>query len=103
MTMLPISIILRLGNLIEGDPVKLSVANGATEYRPTYIVNMYLESYDFPLQEVLATPKEYALIGRDILNKSKASFNAPQGCWQLNCNETCPQNQDGLSFERLQT
>lgn len=101
MTTLPISLIWKLGNLIEGDPVRVKVANGAIESKTTYIVNIHLESHYFPFQEVLSSPKEHALIGRDILNKGKAYFDAPQLCWHLNCRKTCSQNQDELSFEKV--
>lgn len=38
--------------------------------------------------KVVSVPgKEYAAIGRDILNKHKAVFNAPRQIWGFNCNE----------------
>lgn len=99
MTMIPIDIIERLGNVIEGDMVRVVYADGSSGLKETYLVDLYLESHKFSRYEVIATLKNHALIGRDILNENKAYFNAPQNCWHLNCLENCPGEQNRLILE----
>lgn len=89
MTIIPEKVIESLGNLIEGE-IRCRGVNGIA-IRKTYLVNITVGNYNFNRLEVVAIAQDYALIGRDILNKNKASFNAVENCWRLDCSETCPQ------------
>ena len=87
MTMIPDSLIGSLGNLIEGE-IRCGGVNGIA-IRKTYLVDITVDNYPFNSIEVVAIPKNHALIGRDILNQHKASFDASENCWRLECGGNC--------------
>ncbi|MDJ0717309.1 MAG: retroviral-like aspartic protease family protein [Prochloraceae cyanobacterium] len=88
MTMIPDMITKQLGNLIESI-VRYKGVNGVITETRTYLVNIRVDGYDFNRVEVVGIRKEYALIGRDILNRNKASFDANRNCWRLDCSGNC--------------
>ena len=91
MTCIPESTIVQLGSSLAYNTVLLKDANGNTEERMTYWINIILADNEYKNIEVIAVPKGYALIGRDILNRHKVVLNAPGRSWGLGCNEhICP-------------
>ncbi len=88
MTCIPESQVEQLGTLHYSSK-NVRGANNTTFERRTYIVNIQLENHLFTNIEVIALPKNYALIGRDILNQYKVTFNAPQNTWIYNCQGSC--------------
>jgi hypothetical protein len=89
MTCVPESIIQRLGNLIYSR-VTMQDASGSLSDRITYFVNIEItDDRNFQNLEVIAIPKRYALIGRDILNQNKVVLYAQQQQWILNCQRSC--------------
>lgn len=89
MTCIPESKIANLGNL-EYSTIEVCDANGNWYGRKTYLVNLFLENQVFGELEVIALPKNFALIGRDILNRNKIMLNASRDIWIYACSETCP-------------
>lgn len=89
MTMIPNTVITQMENLTEGEKIGCRGVNGELKEIQTYYVNIRIGDQDFPNHLVALCPKEYAIIGRDILNQSKASFYANQNTWRLNCGESC--------------
>jgi len=88
-TCVPEKLILDLGrrNLVG---TKKIVAGAFGDRRPqvnreAYVVNLQLGRCDFTDIEVVVLPpdKEYALIGRDILNGFSVTFDAPNGAWSV--------------------
>ena len=92
MTVIPKEVIERLEELetlTQGERIQCRGVNGS-RFLETYIVDLTIGDYNFDNLEVIAIPgRDYALIGRDILNRNKASFNATQDCWRLNCGGNC--------------
>lgn len=80
MTCLPEQEIKQLGRL-NYSSVNVRGLNNTIVERETYIVDIQLGDNRFRNIEVIATSKEYGLIGRDILNKKKVTFNAPEQIW----------------------
>ena len=90
MTIIPDSKIDLLGNLIEGESIQCQGVNGIPIPLKTYIVDITVGNHNFSNHTVVAVPnKNHALIGRDILNRNKASFHAKQNCWRLECGGNC--------------
>jgi hypothetical protein len=98
-TCLPESVIQRFGGL-EYTPVLANTADGKELVLKKYTVHITLtnndnsNSYEHEVREikVLAIPgKEYALIGRDIINHHKVVLDAPAKKWGLKCQEYCRQ------------
>lgn len=92
MTSVPVSIIDDLGrtNLIANvTAVKAALHNrGSKSYVETYIIDISLGNCYFPKMKVLVLPgMDYALIGRDILNNYKITFDAQNDLWKVNA--TC--------------
>lgn len=92
-TCVPISIIDDLGkdNLISKPTgVKGALNNRRSKsYRETYIVDIKLGNCYFEKMKVLVLPgMDYALIGRDILNNYKITFDAQNDSWKVAA--TCP-------------
>lgn len=58
-------------------------AIGPKSRRKTYIVHLQIAKCSFQNIEVIAFDKEYALIGRDILNGYSITFDGPQGVWRI--------------------
>lgn len=64
--------------------------------KKTYFVDILLDSYPEPFPiEVIATPKLYALIGRDILNQKKVMLHAEKDIWIYDCIVDCPLDTNG--------
>ncbi len=82
MTCLPEQEVKKLGGLNYSSVNVRSVNNTIVE-RKTYIVDIQLGDNSFPNIEVIATPKSYGLIGRDILNSVKIVFDGPNLQWIL--------------------
>lgn len=83
MTCLPARVIRKLG----GDRLGYSYrqVGGAlgTGRVKSYFINLKVADCDFPDIEVLALNKEYAIIGRDILNRYKVTLDAPNLKWRI--------------------
>ena len=82
MTCIPESQVSKLGQL-DYSLVDVCDINGNIFERKTYVVNLQLEKENFTRIEVIATPKKYALIGRDILNQKKIMLDAPTEVWSI--------------------
>jgi hypothetical protein len=70
--------------------IEVSDANGNSYERKTYFIDIYLEELIFKQIEVIALPKKYALIGRDILNQQKIMLSATSNTWIYACSQICP-------------
>lgn len=89
MTCIPESIFSKLGKL-QYSNANVRDVNNIVISRKTYIVNIQLENKFFSNIEVIVISKDYALIGRDILNQKKVTLNAPESIWIYDCNGDCP-------------
>ena len=93
MTCIPESKISELGNSLIYSEIIVVGANGIQRKRKTYRMKIKIADHDCMELEVIAIPKEYALIGRDILNRHKVVLNAPRQLWGLGCNDSlCPRD-----------
>lgn len=72
-----------VGADFEYNLVTVRGACGTSEYRKSYIIHLKLANCEFRDLEVIAIDKPYALIGRDILNKYKLTFDAPNSTWDV--------------------
>lgn len=88
-TMIPKNVIQELGNLTQSDSIRCQGVNGTVTELATYYINIRIGHQDFPNHLVALCPREYAIIGRDIINQNKASFHATGDSWRLNCGEIC--------------
>ena len=89
MTCIPESTITKLGSSLVYNTCKLRDANGNVQERKTYRIDVKIGDYKYQNLEVIAISKEYALIGRDILNDFVVVLNALHGwgfiCGKHNC------------------
>lgn len=58
-------------------------ASGRTQVSLSYYLNVSIASCDFQDVELLALDKEYALVGRDILNLHIVCFDGPGKTWRV--------------------
>jgi len=85
-TVIPESIIEKLEKLKElpHRPVRVRshLDKNNTSYRILYrvIIEFYGQENEI---EVLAIPRDYAIIGRDILNQYKITLNGPEETWSI--------------------
>ena len=84
MTCIPESAIKKLDKSLVYSKIQVREFNGNIQERKTYFINISIANYEHKNIEVLAIPKEYALIGRDILNQHKVILDAPNQRWSLN-------------------
>ncbi len=84
MTCLPQRVIDEIGaeNLIYGHKRVLG-AIGNEGRRATYIVNLRVAKCNLMNIEVIAFDREYALIGRDVLNSYMITFDGPGKSWRV--------------------
>jgi predicted aspartyl protease len=84
-TFIPESIITRIGEeyFDYGVGVEVKGAGTAKEDRPTYIVNLGFAGSEIRDIEVVSIESQYALIGRDILNKHTVVLNGRKDKWLL--------------------
>jgi gag-polyprotein putative aspartyl protease len=88
-TCVPVSVIddLGRGNLVSLNPVGVKGAlnnRRSTSYRETYIIDIMLGNCYFEkIKVVVLHGMDYALIGRDILNNYKITFDAPNDSWKV--------------------
>lgn len=99
MTCIPSSHLQRIGNLISGEDVILSDANGHKIRQETYYIHLDFLDFKASIEQirVISLPgKSYALIGRDILNRYKLAFNGKRKLWALECGPDfeCPNSVD---------
>lgn len=89
-TWIPESKIQQLGSL-KYTEIKSKFADGSISIRRKYLVTIQIANDLYERCEVLASPTNTTLIGRDILNNYKLSFDGRQDkCkWKLGCNEDC--------------
>ncbi len=93
MTCIPESEIKKLGNSLVYNKIFVRDANNNIQERTTYWIDIRLAENEYTNIEVVAIPKRYALIGRDILNQHKVVLNAPKKRWGLGCNDSlCPKD-----------
>ncbi len=83
MTCLPQSIIQQLGKLPYSQ-IGVQGPIGKPVNRKTYHVHIKIAEHVDQVVEVLAIPREYALIGRDILNRHKVVLDGPDQKWGFN-------------------
>ncbi len=94
-TCIPASELSRLGNLVRCSPIRMIDAYGDSRNREVYLVNIEIADYMFDDLEVIKIPdkkapkENYALVGRDILNKNKVVLHGIEKEWKLNCNQNC--------------
>lgn len=101
MTCVPDTIISYLGTNMYGS-ITVSGPLNQPVTRKTYYIHMsiinnddYTSACDCGLVEVIAIPRNYALIGRDVLNQYKVVLNAPHRIWGICCREhSCPISSD---------
>jgi predicted aspartyl protease len=67
MSTIPNRVIEKLG-LMPQSTVEVSGFEGPPEERETYFVNMIIEDLFYDIVEVIKTSRDYALLGRDVLN-----------------------------------
>jgi hypothetical protein len=89
MTCVPESTIKRLGHNLDYNEIGLRDANNRIETRKLYTINIDIGTYTFQDFEVIAIPKSYALIGRDILNQSRVMLDANYMRWIYDCPGRC--------------
>jgi hypothetical protein len=78
-TCIPASVFTKLGELnFEYGEVGVQGAIGLAEKRKTFIVHLKFAECDFLDLEVVALEEEFALIGRDLLNRHKIVLNGPK-------------------------
>ncbi|MGR3278550.1 aspartyl protease family protein [Acaryochloris marina NIES-2412] len=87
-TMIPEKAMLDLGDLIEAEPIECSGINSRTTLS-IYIVHIKIGDHIFKNTQVAVIPKSFAIVGRDILNRNKAFFDANRFNWRLDCNGNC--------------
>jgi len=68
MTVIPESVVQELG-LTPYSEMPVRGYEGSSVLKPTYLVNIIIEEYEFELLEVIASKRKQMLIGRDILNE----------------------------------
>jgi predicted aspartyl protease len=59
-------------------------AVGHASQMKSYIVHLRIGKCDFKNMEVIGFDREYALIGRDILNRYQITFDGPNLLWEVN-------------------
>ncbi len=87
MTCIPESQVQQLGNL-NYSSIQIRDLNNTIAEKRTYIIDIELNNHRFSNVEVIAISKDYALIGRDILNKFKIILDAPNLQWSIEKPET---------------
>lgn len=83
MTCIPESSLRKLGGSLVYSTIIVKDINGNIQERKTYFINISIADYEYKNIEVLAIAKEYALIGRDILNQHKVILDAPNQKWSI--------------------
>lgn len=83
MTCIPESEIKKLGEALLYKLIIVRDFNGNTQRRKTYFIDISIADYEHKNIEVIAISKEYALIGRDILNQHKIILDAPNQRWSI--------------------
>lgn len=68
---------------LEYEVINVRGATGRRTEMQTLIVNLRLASCNFRNISVLLIPKQYALIGRDIINKYKITLNGLKKEWEI--------------------
>ena len=85
MTCIPESIITQLGSSLAYSTIQVKDVNGNFQTRKTYLIDIIIDDYEYEDLEVIAMPKQFAVIGRDILNAHVIVLNALRG-WGFICN-----------------
>lgn len=83
MTCVPESVIKQLGESLIYSTIQVRDANGNIQERRTYRINIRITDYEYKNVEVIPITKQYALIGRDILNQHKIILDAPNQKWSI--------------------
>lgn len=82
MTVIPEDAIASIGNLVSSTVI-VREASGNMLSAKKYFVNLTIDEYKFNEVEVVALPRNYAIIGRDILNNLKIILDGPNLTWQI--------------------
>jgi hypothetical protein len=83
-TCIPMSVFAKLGELnFEYGEVGVQGAVGVVEKKPTFVVHLKFAECDFLDLEVIALDEEFALIGRDLLNRHKIILDGPESEFQI--------------------
>ena len=85
MTCIPESIIRQLGSSLLYSTISIKDVNGNLQPRTTCWIDIIIDDYEYENLEVIAIPKQFAIIGRDILNTHVVVLNALRG-WGFICN-----------------
>ena len=83
MSCVPESAIKKLDKSLAYSTIYVRDANGNIQERKTYKINILIADYEHNNIEVIAIPKEFALIGRDILNQHKVILDGPNQKWSI--------------------
>jgi predicted aspartyl protease len=84
MTCIPEKIIAQLDkDCLQYNVRTVTGATGQQENRCSYIVHLHIAECDFRDIEVIALDRDYALIGRDILNEYELTFDGPNKIWEV--------------------
>lgn len=81
-TVLPDVVVAALGLRPEGEALCYGY-DRVPVWRPTYYVAIELAGYRIPIVEVVASPREDALLGRDVLNHFVITFNGKALTFEL--------------------
>lgn len=83
-TCIPRSVFASLGELnFEYGEVGVQGAVGLVEKKQTFVVHLKFAECDFLDLEVIALEEEFALIGRDLLNRHKIILDGPESEFQI--------------------
>lgn len=76
-TLIPESLVSKL-SLRKIATIKTSGYDGRVEWRSVYVADISFLGFTFDRHPVVAAPRTYALIGRDILNRYKTMLDGPR-------------------------
>lgn len=84
MTCVPEKLIKRIGGDRLGYSVRQISSVGAKRHPcKTYFINLKVAKCEFRNIEVVAVDREYAILGRDILNQYSVTFDGPSLRWEV--------------------
>ncbi|MGK7957659.1 MAG: retroviral-like aspartic protease family protein [Crocosphaera sp.] len=91
MTCVPESVLSSLGALTYSR-ITLKDFQGQKLSLKTYYINIKINDYEFEDVEVIAIPKEYAIIGQDILRNYKVIIDPTNNSWRMEKSENKEKN-----------
>lgn len=98
MTCIPQSTVNALDSSLIYNTIRVRDVNGNHKERTTYRIDIVIDDYEYEFLEVIAIPKQFAIIGRDILNHYVVVLNALHG-WGFICNNSNCSVTQACSFD----